>query len=601
MKKLLKKLWRSPRKPSCVCHTSRRVQLEIEALEERIVPSWAGVPPTQITPPTSSVSVSLNRQGDATGNAAITNNEVDYYSFTAATTGAYRLSATTPTTSYLDTVLGVFNSSGQRVAYNDDISSTNSDSNLTVNLTAGRKYYFGITNYSGSYNGTYSWLVDGPSSGPTDDAYEPNNSFGVAANLGTLTSAKSITGLVMADSQDWFKFTMNGSGSSANYVRVSFQNASGDLDMALYNAGGTRVGLANGTGNTEQISLSGLASGTYYIQVYGYQGVTNPNYTLDINPGTRSTVPPGGVVYKGGPLLQHVEVETVYYGSVWASSGGPQRVAALDQYVSYITNSSYMDMLNEYGVGRGRFLDHDINTSNPPNGNTVDDRQLQSMLDGQIRAGRVQAPTANRLYFIFTGPGVLVTAGNANSRNDFLGYHSAFTSSTGQTIYYAVIPFQGGVNAIAPNLNDFQSQTEVMSHELAEAVTDPLPPTGWIDPVNGVEGEIGDKANLYYAVLNGYVVQQEWSNAAGGIIAPAGSQAFSRPTSTATAPLSTGTLAGSLGLNGPLSSLRSRLLDSEAVDALLQLHDSFHDDIWHQVFSNPVRGHGLLSSGVKPT
>src|SRR4051794_32560744 len=95
-----------------------------EALEGRLALSWSSIPPSAIAPPTGAVAVTLNSQGDATGSAAITANEIDYYSFTAPVSGSYRISATTPT-SNLDTVLGVYSSNGVRVAYNDDISSSN--------------------------------------------------------------------------------------------------------------------------------------------------------------------------------------------------------------------------------------------------------------------------------------------------------------------------------------------------------------------------------------------------------------------------------------------------------------------------------------------
>ena len=95
----------------------------MEMLEPRLALTWAGVPPTSVTPPTNAVAVALV-SNDATGSTTIATTEIDYYSFTAATTGSYVISATTPSSS-LDTVLGVFSSTGQRLAYNDDISYPN--------------------------------------------------------------------------------------------------------------------------------------------------------------------------------------------------------------------------------------------------------------------------------------------------------------------------------------------------------------------------------------------------------------------------------------------------------------------------------------------
>src|SRR5262249_55543481 len=102
------------------------------------------------------------------------------------------------------------------------------------------------------------------------------------------TATRTITGLVMADSADWFRFTINQAGSSSA-VTIRFQHAQGNLDLRLYDASGTQLRSSEGTGDSERISLDGLAAGTYHVQVYGYPGAHNPNYTLEINPGT-----PGG-------------------------------------------------------------------------------------------------------------------------------------------------------------------------------------------------------------------------------------------------------------------------------------------------------------------
>ena len=71
--------------------------------------------------------------------------------------------------------------------------------------------------------------------------------------------------------------------------------------------------------------------------------------------------------------------------------------------------------------------------------------------------------------------------------------------------------------------SDFQKQTEVTSHELAEALTNPAH-GGWYDSnpsdylPNG--NEIGDIANLDWTYLDGYVVQREWSHNFSRDIAP---------------------------------------------------------------------------------
>jgi hypothetical protein len=176
------------RRHSVAARRSAKPYLHLEALEDRLALSWPGVPPSSITPPSNAGTVTLDAQNDAQGNASITQNEIDYYSFVAPTSGSYRLSTLTPSSS-LDTVLGVFSSSGRRLAYNDDISRSNRDSQLTVNLTAENRYYFGITNYTDTPGGSYTWQVDGPSA-TTPPPPEPTEGFDIVLRVSGLTPSQ---------------------------------------------------------------------------------------------------------------------------------------------------------------------------------------------------------------------------------------------------------------------------------------------------------------------------------------------------------------------------------------------------------------------------
>jgi hypothetical protein len=96
----------------------------------------------------------------------------------------------------------------------------------------------------------------------------------------------------MADAQDWFRFTTTVTATNSNSVSITFQNSQGNLQLALYNSSGVLLGSSQGTGNSEAISLNGRAAGTYYVQVYGNAGATNPNYGLFVNAPTSSPPPP---------------------------------------------------------------------------------------------------------------------------------------------------------------------------------------------------------------------------------------------------------------------------------------------------------------------
>lgn len=292
--------------------TRLRAPLRLEDLESRLVPSWAGTPPASIPLPAATV-VTLNASVAASGQASISANETDYYTFVAPKAGSYRISALTPN-STLDTVLGAFDAGGQRLAFNDDMNASSAASQLSVTLTASQRVFVGVTNYTGTPGGAYSWSVQGPqvTASTADDRYENNDTFAAAANLGIVNGRQTFTGLMLNDTQDWYRFTMRASGTSSAAVTLGFSNARGDLDLRLYNGSGGLLRSSLGHGDSERVSLAGLSAGTYYVQVVGYRGAHNPSYGLDVQTTVSSTGDPAGnrVLYLNfdGHTMSHADL-----------------------------------------------------------------------------------------------------------------------------------------------------------------------------------------------------------------------------------------------------------------------------------------------------
>jgi archaellum component FlaF (FlaF/FlaG flagellin family) len=243
------------------------------------------------------------------------------------------------------------------------------------------------------------------------------------------------------------------------------------------------------------------------------------------------------VDFFGGPLIPHVEVNTLFVGQEWQSGSLSNLVGGLNGYLKTLVNSPYMDMLSQYNVGRGSFgstriewYNNDSDAKTPMNDNNLSypngQTELQYLLVSAIQQGSYPPLDQNQLYVIFLPPGEQVEAPgglmNNHAPNGFLGYHSSFNSQYGR-ISYAVLPYPGGPNYLVnglPTLQNgdpavFDSLTSTVSHELSEAVTDPVPPsspnpvrgvTGWIDPQRDEIGDIVNQQNVYW---NGYVVQKE--------------------------------------------------------------------------------------------
>lgn len=240
------------------------------------------------------------------------------------------------------------------------------------------------------------------------------------------------------------------------------------------------------------------------------------------------------MTYQGGPVINNVAVETVFLGTAWTSDPTlEQNTTQLDQFFGFVTNSGYMDLLGQYGtaqagaIGHGSYLGQ-VNIAQDIWGrSTVSDNAIQNELNSEILSGAIVPPDGNRLLFVFTPPDIVVSQGGSRSNGypvGFAGYHNSFVDSAGQLVRYAVIPDPIGNDQVA-GLSSFQQQTAASSHELAEAVTDPDGTSWWDNTNDSTSGyEIGDFADLNTDVLylNGYAVEELWSNAGGGLAAPAG-------------------------------------------------------------------------------
>jgi len=213
------------------------------------------------------------------------------------------------------------------------------------------------------------------------------------------------------------------------------------------------------------------------------------------------------LTYRGGPLLTAVEVFSLFWGAAWQDGTLMQ---SLNAFLQFVVTSPYIDQLGEYStaqqkIGHGRYAGTLVVTDPAP-GTNVADSALQQLLAQQVAKNTVPPPTPNTLYVVFLPSGVTVTAGSDRSCQVFCGYHDR----SSRQLYYAVLPYPdcaGCLGGLAP----LDALTSVCSHELAEAITDPVPGQGWYDDVNG---EIGDICAWQNKKLGAYTVQRLWSNLA---------------------------------------------------------------------------------------
>ncbi|MCL4788949.1 MAG: pre-peptidase C-terminal domain-containing protein, partial [Verrucomicrobia bacterium] len=94
--------------------------------------------------------------------------------------------------------------------------------------------------------------------------------------------------------QDWFRLALPQTGAAGQFAAIAFDNELGDLQLELFEGfdvtntppasyANYLVERANTAGNSEEISLAGLAAGTYFLRVTGVGTNTNPQYSLALN------------------------------------------------------------------------------------------------------------------------------------------------------------------------------------------------------------------------------------------------------------------------------------------------------------------------------
>ena len=226
-------------------------------------------------------------------------------------------------------------------------------------------------------------------------------------------------------------------------------------------------------------------------------------------PPMASTAPPK-LTYRNGPLLAAPEVFTLFWGAEWQSTQAAL-MTHVNQFFDFVLTSALIDQLAEYNVpaykiGHGRRTGTATITT-PALKQSVSDTAIQHMLQHEISTNAaLPAPSPNTLYFVYLPPDVKVIQGGSSSCTGFCGYHSDISGQ----IFYAVMPYPGCGGCLG-DLAAPDALTSTSSHELCEAITDPIPGQGWYDDVHG---EIGDICAWKTKPLGAYTVQLEWSNQA---------------------------------------------------------------------------------------
>lgn len=140
---------------------------------------------------------------------------------------------------------------------------------------------------SGSSNYVAAQFTTSPISGGCTTNFEPNESLAAAANVTTNTTNQAA--ITTATDKDWFKFTISGT----NNLNITLTNLPADYDIILYNSGGTEIKRSESGGTTsENIVNNNTVAGTYYLQVFGYNGAMSTTVCYNLNVGATPVTAP---------------------------------------------------------------------------------------------------------------------------------------------------------------------------------------------------------------------------------------------------------------------------------------------------------------------
>ena len=147
-------------------------------------------------------------------------------------------------------------------------------------LTAGTAYNVQVQSVCTAGSGSFSAINFTTTSAITacTDNYESNNTSSAAKTISVNTNITARIGT--STDVDWFRFSNT---SSARNIRIDLSGLPADYDVRLYNPSGTQVAISQNSSTTaEAIVYNTTTTGTWRIQVYGYQGAFNSTlcYTL---------------------------------------------------------------------------------------------------------------------------------------------------------------------------------------------------------------------------------------------------------------------------------------------------------------------------------
>ncbi len=215
-----------------------------------------------------------------------------------------------------------------------------------------------------------------------------------------------------------------------------------------------------------------------------------------------------------GKIVSKAKVYTIFWGQ--QTDFPSDTKSAMPRLFGGLNGSGYLATIDEYMRGGTASVTYVRSFDDPSAAPTVDPTPQVILAEVRkvLRRAHVAADT-NAVYLVFssTMPNVDYCAWHASGFVQGIQTQVAYipNSAASSTCYPTdnytnVTPYSFGTRSLADNA----------THELLEAMTDPVPGTSWVDAQSN---EVGDKCDFIYStpvVLGGassvWQLQSQWSN-----------------------------------------------------------------------------------------
>lgn len=221
--------------------------------------------------------------GVANSAAITTSTDNDYFKIT--TTGTANITYSLVGPAGVDFDMTILNSAGTSIGSGTSASATET---VTLNNQAAGTYSIRIFGFNGATSATcYTLTVTvTPVSGGCASSLD-NSTNGTISGAATIPFNTNVTGLISPSGDiDNYKFVITNGGTAT----VTLTTLPGDYDLKILNSAGTQLAISQAGGTSSESIARTYTAGTYYAQVYGYNGANSATscYTLRVALGTAS-------------------------------------------------------------------------------------------------------------------------------------------------------------------------------------------------------------------------------------------------------------------------------------------------------------------------